>query len=117
MNNFNIIDELGPDVPLLIKPGRLLEERKRDVEQELTLLLDEAKKLTTAIAIKTKLQQTNKVAVKHSRVKSPHDEVIDVMKVSDAAKLLYKESEFVDPKIHRRHLRQINIWRSEGYNV
>ena len=117
MNNINIIAALGEDVTLLLRPDAWLAERRKQLQQDLQLALEDAKKITKAEEIKHRLQHHNLVAVQHTKRDPPHDEVIEVMPVVEAAQLLREEAKFVDRRIYRRHLKQISTWKSEGYTV
>lgn len=117
MNSINIIAALGEDTTLLLQPDAWLAERRKQLQQDLQLALEDAKKITKAEEIKHRLQHHNLVAIQHTRRDPPHDEVIEVMPVAEAVQVLREEAHFVDKKIHRRHLKQISTWKSEGYAI
>lgn len=112
MNQLDIIQSLGTDTILLTRPDSWLEQRKRSVSAQLSILVEEIKALDRATRIKRKLQDKNLVAVKHWKtVDGLPDEVIEIMDLPEAIQHLGKDEHAYES------LEQLNVWRADGYDV
>lgn len=112
MNQLDVIQSLGNDVVLLTRPDNWIEQRKRTVSEQLSILAEEVKTLEAASTIKRKMQDKNLVAVRHWKdTDGLPDEVIEIMGLPEAVNLLEKDEHSYDS------CGQINVWRSDGYDV
>jgi hypothetical protein len=108
MIEFDIIDELGDNAELLTKSDRWLAVLEAKLGQSLTILLHDLEQVQTAIRIKQRLQQNNRVAVKRSINRGGiSDEVIEILPLPRAVKVANKTN----------HSDQINVWAADGYDV
>ena len=112
MNSVTIIDDLRDDVELLTRSDRWLEEKRLSVAQRLTILLDDLKAINKAIHVKTRLQQTNKTAVRRWDRDRPIDEVIQVMSLPDAVSIINREASSMPV----RSILQLKTWMLDGYD-
>ena len=109
MNQLNIIEQLGDDADLLTKSDEWLLGQKLKLSQDMSLLAMELKKILLALQIKTRLQQTNLVAVRRSeQIFNMLDEIIEIMPLPDAVRALQDEPD---------HSGQLCIWAHDGYDV
>jgi hypothetical protein len=108
MVEFDIISELGDNAELLTKSDLWLTTVESKLRQNLTILLHDLEQLQTAIRIKQRLQQNNRVAVKrqvnHGGIA---DEVIEILPLSKAIQAANKVSDN----------KQINVWHADGYDI
>jgi len=112
MNQLDIIQSLGEDVILLTRPDAWIEQRKRSVSEQMTILLEEIKALENATDIKRRMQDKNLVAIRHwKETDNPPDEVIEIMELPEAVALLQKDAHAYDS------CGQMNVWRADGYDV
>ncbi len=111
INRMTIQSELGDDATLLTKTDEYLELQRIKIAQEFSQLATELRTIQSAQRIKRQLQQTNHVAVRCTeyRNNTPVDEVIKVIPLPDAIKLLKSDT----PK----NQKQINLWVLDGYDV
>ncbi len=112
MNQLDVMRSLGEDVILLTRPDAWIEQRKRSVSEQMTILLEEIKALESATDVKRKMQDKNLVAVKHwEETNDLPDEVIEIMELPEAMALLQNDIHAYDS------CGQINVWRADGYDV
>jgi len=108
MIEFEIIDELGDGAELLTKSDAYLTVLEARLGQKLTMLLHDLAQIQTAVKIKRRLQQDNRVAVKrpihNGRIS---DEVIEILPLPKAVQLANQTS----------YRDQINVWAADGYDV
>ncbi|MCK9557557.1 MAG: hypothetical protein M0R50_05900 [Candidatus Cloacimonetes bacterium] len=108
MIEFDIIEELGDNAELLTKSDAWLAIMEEKLGQDLTILLHDLDQIQTAIRIKQRLQQNNRVAVKRPvRSGKISDEVIEILPLTKAVKVANQTS----------HSDQINIWAADGYDI
>jgi len=108
MVEFDIIDELGDNAELLTKSDRWLAILEAKLGQNLTILLHDLEQVQTAIRIKQRLQQNNRVAVKrYAHHGAISDEVIEILPLTKAVKVANQTS----------HSDQINVWVADGYDI
>ncbi|MFA5767731.1 MAG: hypothetical protein WC919_07485 [Candidatus Paceibacterota bacterium] len=108
MIEFDIIDELGDNAELLIKSDRWLAVLEAKLGQSLTILLHDLEQVQTAIRIKQRLQQNNRVAVKRPINRGGiSDEVIEILPLPRAVRVASQT----------KHSDQINVWAADGYDV
>jgi hypothetical protein len=112
MNDINAIDELRGDADLLTKSDLLLSELKKSVAHKINLLLDDLRLINSALKHKNRMQQTNRVAVRHYEMANGRmvDEVIRIMPLPDAISIIRRESQ-------NRQLPQLHTWMLDGYDV
>jgi hypothetical protein len=107
MIEFDIIDELGDSAELLTKSDVWLTAVETKLSQSLTNLLHDLEQIQTAIRIKQRLQQNNRVAIRRQvRNGRMSDEVIEILPLPRAIQLANKTDRD-----------QINIWAADGYDV
>jgi hypothetical protein len=107
MIEYDIIDELGDNAELLTKSDKWLAVLEAKLGQNLTILLHDLEQVQTAIRIKQRLQQNNRVAVKRSINRCGiSDEVIEILPLTRAVKVAKTNNSD-----------QINIWAADGYDV
>ena len=112
MNRLNISDELDGNVDLLIKSDRWLEAQRSKLTQELSLLLDDLRKVMSAQKIKRSLQQTNRVAAVMPS-EAGIGETVEILSLREAITAI---KQFDEPR-RSRYSRQVNLWASDGYDV
>lgn len=108
MNQLQIIQALGEDTILLTRPDGWLEQRRKSVSDQLSILIEELKAIERAQEIKRKMQDTNLVAVKHWK---DDDEVIEIMGLREAITTLEGDEHSYD------QIGQLNVWKTDGYDV
>jgi hypothetical protein len=108
MIEFDIIDELGDNAELLTKSDLWLSTVEAKLAQNLTLLLQDLEQVQTAIKIKRRLQQNNRVAVKRQiRNSTIPDEIIEILPLSKAVKAA-NQGNLSD---------QVGVWAADGYDI
>ena len=108
MIEFDIIDELGDNADLLTKSDTWLSILESRLGQKLTFLLHDLEQVQTAIKIKQRLQQNNRVAVKRPAHNGAMlGETIEIMSLPKAVKVA-NQTNCND---------QINIWAADGYDI
>lgn len=104
MHLMTLINDLGQDADLLTRSDRWLEQQRIQVSTELNSLVDELRAILLAQKIKSRLQQTNLVAVGRE-AENESGEPITYVRITKPSN--------VDP-IDKRHL---SIMRADGYSV
>lgn len=82
-----------------------LTDQQSKLCQDLHVLIEEVKHVTTAYEFKKKLQQENKVPVRF--INNNNDEVVIILPLIDAVKVA----------MHLGYNDQLNTWRHDGYDV
>jgi hypothetical protein len=108
MIEFDIIDELGDNAELLTKSDLWLSTIEIKLAQNLTILLHDLEQIQTAIKIKRRLQQNNKVAVKRQiRNNTIPDEIIEILSLPKAVRMV-NQGNLSD---------QMGVWAADGYDI
>jgi len=108
MNQLDIIQALGEDTILLTRPDSWLDQKRKSVSDQLSILIEELKAIEKAQEVKRKLQDKNLVAVKHWK---DDDEVIEIMGLREAVTTLEADEHAYD------QIGQLNVWKIDGYDV
>lgn len=113
MNAIALINELRDDADLLARSDRWLTEQRTSIAQKISLMLDDLRALNTVMKYKRRLQQTNRVAVRHYEMYNgrPVDDVMSIMTLPDAVSVIRRESS------PNRCTNQLRTWMLDGYDV
>lgn len=104
MNHLDVISDLGIHADLLTKSDQWLDERRRSIAQQTSLLLEDLRNIIMAQKVKQRIQQNNSVAVSYmQRIDGIDDRTISIMPLNDAIELADDS--------------QLAMWRSDGYEV
>lgn len=104
MHLMTLINDLGQDADLLTRSDRWLEQQRIQISTELNSLVDELRAILLAQKIKTRLQQTNLVAVGRE-AEDESGEPVTYVRITKPSNVNQAD---------RRHLA---IMRADGYSV
>ena len=121
MDNY-IIEELGQDVELLVKPDAWLENQRINLQSQLSSLADELHKVITAQRLKRTIQQTNKVAVRRpiKQENTPLHFNVKIKPLPDAIEDLKQDTENVSLPTEITYSNEeyhLTVWKLDGYDI
>ncbi len=123
MNALTITATLGQDADLLLSPDQWLENRRIELQEQISILTCELDLVFNTQSIKRELQQQNLVSVRcvtRDRVGDPIGIGLQILPLIDA--LIVLECDLSDPKIPH-DISKINAeqqkrtWENDGYDI